>query len=235
MELYKKLNRVTGWVVFAIASLVYLMTIEPTASWWDCGEYIATAYKLQVGHPPGAPLFQLLGRFFSLFAFGNVQHVALMVNIMSALSSSLTILFLFWSITMLAKKLFVTSDDGKMEKGDMWAVLGAGAVGALAYTFTDSFWFSAVEGEVYAMSSFFTAVVFWAILRWEEVADHRHGFRWILLIAYIIGLSIGVHLLNLLVIPAIVYVYYFKKYKFSWKGFFTAGILSIIILAVIMY
>ena len=235
MENFKKLNNIIGWLVFALATLVYFLTLEPTASWWDCGEYIATAYKLQVGHPPGAPLFQLLGRFFSLFAFGNVQHVALMVNIMSALSSSLTILFLFWSITMLAKKLFVTSDDGQMDKGDMWAVLGAGVVGALAYTFTDSFWFSAVEGEVYAMSSFLTAVVFWAILRWEEVAGHRHGFRWILLIAYIVGLSIGVHLLNLLAIPAIVYVYYFKKYKFSYKGFFAAGILSVFILAVIMY
>ena len=235
MENFKKLNNIIGWIIFVIAAWVYFLTIEPTASWWDCGEYIATAYKLQVGHPPGAPLFQLLGRFFSLFSFGDVQHVAKMVNIMSALSSGLTILFLYWSITMLAKKLFVHSEDGKLSKGDGWAVLGAGAVGALAYTFTDSFWFSAVEGEVYAMSSFLTALVFWAILRWEEVADHRHGFRWVLLISYIIGLSVGVHLLNLLAIPAIVYVYYFKKYKFSWKGFFTAGIISILILAVIMY
>jgi hypothetical protein len=235
MENFKKLNNIIGWVVFAIAAWVYFLTIEPTASWWDCGEYIATAYKLQVGHPPGAPLFQLLGRFFSLFSFGDVQHVAKMVNIMSALSSGLTILFLFWSITMLAKKLFIHSEDGKLSKGDGWAILGAGIVGSLAYTFTDSFWFSAVEGEVYAMSSFLTALVFWAILRWEEVADHRHGFRWVLLISYIIGLSVGVHLLNLLAIPAIVYVYYFKKYKFSWKGFFTAGIISVFILAVIMY
>jgi len=234
MENFKKLNNIIGWVIFAIATMVYFLTIEPTASWWDCGEYIATAYKLQVGHPPGAPLFQLLGRFFSLFSFGDEQHVAMMVNIMSALSSSLTILFLFWSITMLAKKLFING-EGKLSKGDGWAVLGAGIVGSLAYTFTDSFWFSAVEGEVYAMSSFLTAVVFWAILRWEEVADHRHGFRWVLLISYIIGLSIGVHLLNLLAIPAIVYVYYFKKYKFSWKGFFAAGIISVLILAVIMY
>jgi hypothetical protein len=234
MENFKKLNNIIGWVIFAIATMVYFLTIEPTASWWDCGEYIATAYKLQVGHPPGAPLFQLLGRFFSLFSFGDEQHVAMMVNIMSALSSSLTILFLFWSITMLAKKLFI-NEEGKLSKGDGWAVLGAGIVGSLAYTFTDSFWFSAVEGEVYAMSSFLTAVVFWAILRWEEVADHRHGFRWVLLISYIIGLSIGVHLLNLLAIPAIVYVYYFKKYKFSWKGFFAAGIISVLILAVIMY
>ncbi len=235
MRNYKTVNNIVGWAVFAIATLVYFLTLEPTASWWDCGEYIATAYKLQVGHPPGAPLFQLLGRFFSLFAFGNVENVAFMINIMSALSSSFTILFLFWSITMLAKKLYVKSADDVMAKGDAWAVLGAGVVGSLAYAFSDSFWFSASEGEVYAMSSFLTAVVFWAILRWEEVADKRHGFRWILLIAYIIGLSIGVHLLNLLAIPAIVYVYYFKKYKFSYKGFITAGILSILILAIIMY
>ena len=235
MKNYKTVNNIVGWAVFAIATLVYFLTLEPTASWWDCGEYIATAYKLQVGHPPGAPLFQLLGRFFTLFAFGNVENVALMINIMSALSSSFTILFLFWSITMLAKKLYIKSANEIMPKGDAWAVLGAGVVGALAYAFSDSFWFSAAEGEVYAMSSFLTAVVFWAILRWEEVADHRHGYRWILLIAFIIGLSIGVHLLNLLAIPAIVYVYYYKKYKFSYKGFITAGILSILILAIIMY
>ena len=232
---FKKVNNIVGWLVFAIATSVYFLTLEPTASWWDCGEYIATAYKLQVGHPPGAPLFQLLGRFFSLFAFGDLEKVALMINIMSALSSSFTILFLFWTITMLAKKLFVTSSDDALNKGQGWAVIGAGIVGALTYTFSDSFWFSAVEGEVYAMSSFFTAVVFWAILRWEEVADHRHGFRWILLIAYIMGFSIGVHLLNLLAIPAIVYVYYFKKYKFSTKGFVIAGMISLLILALIMY
>ena len=232
---FKKVNNIVGWLVFAIATSVYFLTLEPTASWWDCGEYIATAYKLQVGHPPGAPLFQLLGRFFSLFAFGNLGKVALMINIMSALSSSFTILFLFWTITMLAKKLFVSAGDDNLTGGQGWAVIGAGMVGALAYTFSDSFWFSAVEGEVYAMSSFFTAIVFWAILRWEEVADHRHGFRWILLIAYIMGLSIGVHLLNLLAIPAIVYVYYFKKYKFSTKGFFLAGFVSLIILSLIMY
>ncbi|HEY9114422.1 MAG TPA: DUF2723 domain-containing protein [Bacteroidales bacterium] len=235
MDNFKKINDLLGWLVFAIATLVYFLTLEPTASWWDCGEYISTAYKLQVGHPPGAPLFQLLGRFFSLFAFGDTSNVALMVNAMSALSSSFTILFLFWTITLLAKKLFVNANEYVMPKGQAWAVLGAGLVGSLAYTFSDSFWFSAVEGEVYAMSSFLTAVVFWAILRWEEVADSRHGYRWLLLIAYIVGLSIGVHLLNLLAIPAIVYVYYYKKYTFSKKGFVIAGIVSVAILAVIMY
>jgi len=235
MKNYKNLNNLIGWIVFGIATLTYFLTLEPTASWWDCGEYIATAYKLQVGHPPGAPLFQLLGRFFSMFAFGNTANVALMINAMSALSSSFTILFLFWTITMLAKKLFVKSADELISNANGWAVLGAGIVGSLAYTFSDSFWFSAVEGEVYAMSSFLTAVVFWAILRWEEVADHRSGFRWILLIAYIVGLSIGVHLLNLLAIPAIVYVYYFKKYKVSPKGFVFAGIISLALLSIIMY
>jgi tetratricopeptide (TPR) repeat protein len=234
MNNFKKLNNILGWLVFAIAATVYLLTLEPTASWWDCGEYIATAYKLQVGHPPGAPLFQMLGRFFSLFT-SNPAHVAVMINAMSALSSAFTILFLFWSITMLAKKIYVKSPEDKMTNGQMWAVLGAGLVGSLAYTFTDSFWFSAVEGEVYAMSSFFTAIVFWAILRWEEVADKSAGFRWILLIAYLTGLAIGVHLLNLLAIPAIAYVYYFKKYRFSWKGFIYAGLIAIGILAVIMY
>jgi len=235
MENFKKLNNLFGWAVFAIATAVYFLTLEPTASWWDCGEYIATAYKLQVGHPPGAPLFQLLGRFFSLFAFGDLENVALMINIMSALSSSFTILFLFWTITMLAKKIMVNSESKVPAIAEGWAILGAGVVGSLAYTFSDSFWFSAVEGEVYAMSSLFTAVVFWAILRWEEVADKRAGFRWLLLIAYIMGLSIGVHLLNLLAIPAIVYVYYYKKYTYSHKGFIVAGLLSLAILVVIMY
>lgn len=235
MKNYKNINNLVGWLVFGIATIVYFLTLEPTASWWDCGEYIATAYKLQVGHPPGAPLFQLIGRFFTLFAFGNVANVALMINIMSALSSSFTILFLFWTITMLAKKLVTKSFDEEISQSNAWAVLGAGAVGALAYTFSDSFWFSAVEGEVYAMSSFLTAVVFWAILRWEEVAHKRLGFRWILLISYIVGLSIGVHLLNLLAIPAIVYVYYFKKYKFSSKGFVLAGLVSLAILSLVMY
>ena len=230
---FKKLNDLTGWVVFLIATVVYFLTLEPTASWWDCGEYIATAYKLQVGHPPGAPLFQMLGRFFSLFAFGDLSKVALMINAMSALSASFTILFLFWTITLLARKFMLKGDDAD-KKSNQYAVLAAGAVGALAYTFSDSFWFSAVEGEVYAMSSFFTAVVFWAILRWERVADQPHHYRWLIFIAYLIGLSIGVHLLNLLALPAIVYVFYFKKFKPTTKGFILAGIISVAILGFIM-
>jgi tetratricopeptide (TPR) repeat protein len=230
---FKKLNDLTGWIVFGIATLVYFLTLEPTASWWDCGEYIATAYKLQVGHPPGAPLFQMIGRFFSLFAFGNPTQVALMVNIMSALSSSLTILFLFWTITLLARKVLL---DGGNESNvsAQYLVLASGVVGALAYTFSDSFWFSAVEGEVYAMSSFFTALVFWAILRWERVANEPHNYRWLLFIAYLIGLSIGVHMLNLLAIPAVVYVFYFKKFTPTFKGFILAGLVSLAILGFIM-
>ncbi len=233
MKNFKQVNNIVGWAVFAIATIVYFLTLEPTASWWDCGEYIATAYKLQVGHPPGAPLFQLVGRFFSLFAFGDTSKVALMINAMSALSSSFTVLFLFWSITMLTEKL--VKNNGEITTAKQWAILGSGLVGALAFTFSDSFWFSAVEGEVYAMSSLFTAIVFWAILRWERVADKRHGFRWLLLIAYLIGLSIGVHLLNLLAIPAIAFVYYYKKYKTSWKGIIATFLISIVILSVIMY
>lgn len=230
---FRKLNDLIGWVVFGIATLVYFLTLEPTASWWDCGEYIATAYKLQVGHPPGAPLFQMIGRFFSLFAFGNPTQVALMVNIMSALSSSLTIIFLFWTITLLARKVLL---DGGNEQNQsaQYLVLSAGAIGALAYTFSDSFWFSAVEGEVYAMSSFFTSLVFWAILRWERVADEPHNYRWLLFIAYLVGLSIGVHMLNLLAIPAVVYVFYFKKFKPDFKGFVLAGVVSLAVLGFIM-
>ncbi len=230
---YKKLNRIIGFILFGIASLVYILTSEPTTSFWDCGEYIATAYKLQVGHPPGAPIFQLLGRFFSLFAFGDTSQVARMVNIMSAVSSGLTIAFLFWSITMLAAKLF----KGKaLDNTALIAIFGSGIVGALAYTFTDSFWFSAVEGEVYAMSSLFTAMTFWAILKWESVAGEPHSYRWLILIAYLIGVSIGVHLLNLLAIPAVVFVFFYKNYDIKgWKGFFIPMAISIALVAVILY
>lgn len=223
---FKKLNNIVGWGVFAIATIVYFLTMEPTVSWWDCGEYISTAYKLQVGHPPGAPTFQLIGRFFTLFAFGDVTKVAMMINIMSCLCSSFTILFLFWTISMLAQKLWM-KDGENSPKFNQIAVVVASAIGALAYTFTDSFWFNAVEGEVYAMSSLLTAITFWAILKWEQVSDEPNHYRWIVFIAYIIGLSIGVHLLNLLTIPAITYIVYFKKYKFSWKGFIWSGIIAV--------
>ncbi len=227
---YQKLNIIIGWLTFAIATTVFLLTIEPTASFWDCGEYIATAYKLEVGHPPGAPFFQLLGRAFSMFVAPD--KVGMMINAMSALSSSFTILFLFWSITAIAKKLALKT--GELTSGKIYAVMGSGLVGGLAYTFSDSFWFSAVEGEVYAMSSFFTALVFWAILKWESVANEKHSIRWIVFIAYMIGLSIGVHLLNLLAIPAIVFIYYFKKYPNpTRKGIIITGFISVAVLGIV--
>ncbi len=233
MEKYRRYNNILGWLTFLIAAFVYLSTIEPTASLWDCGEFIASSYKLQVNHPPGAPFFMILSRFFSLFAGGDVSKVAMMINALSALVSAFTILFLFWTITHLSKKLVIINDDYSLPK--IIAVLGSGLVGSLAYTFSDTFWFSAVEAEVYASSSFFTAIVFWAILKWENVADEKHANRWLVLIAYLMGLSIGVHLLNLLTIPAIVFVYYFRKYKVTPVGVFTALILSCIILIFFQY
>ena len=228
---FKKLNNIIGWLVFAIATFTYIATIEPTASFWDCGEYIACAYKLEVGHPPGAPFFLLVGRFFALLAGGDPAMAGKMINAMSALCSSFSILFLFWSITRLGTKALMKS-GGEFTSSKQWAVLGAGMVGGLAYAFSDSFWFSAVEGEVYAMSSFFTAFVFWAILKWDEEDDTNPigAMRWLVVIAYLMGLSIGVHLLNLLVIPAICFVYYFKKYKFEWKTFIITGGISLLLL-----
>jgi len=231
MEKYQKLNNIIGWGVFAISLIVYTLTLEPTASFWDCGEFIATAFKLQVGHPPGAPLFQMLGRFFSLFAFGDTSKVAYMINFMSALSSAFTILFLYWSITLLAKK--IATANAEMNQTKMLTIFGSGIVGALAYTFSDSFWFSAVEAEVYAMSSFLTAFVFWAILKWESQYDRKDNLKWLVMIAYVMGLSIGVHLLNLLTIPAIVFVFYFKKFKPSFRGIIVAGVISILLLALV--
>jgi len=234
MKNFRKLNNIFGWVTFLIASTVYLLTIEPTASWWDCGEYIATAFKLQVGHPPGAPLFQMIGRFFSLFAFGDTAHVAMMVNAMSALSSGFTILFLFWTIVLFAKK--IVAPDGEWTNARMYTVFAAAFIGSMAYTFSDTFWFSAVEGEVYAMSSAFTAISFWAILKWDDVADEKHSYRWLVLIAFLIGLAIGVHLLNLLVIPATCMVYYYRKYPKPTKtGMLVTFVLSILILAFLMF
>jgi hypothetical protein len=235
MSKYRLVNNVTGWLVFFVAAFVYVSTIEPTASWWDCGEYISASYKLMVGHEPGAPMFQLIARFFALFAGDDVTQVAKWVNTMSALASAFTILFLFWSITHFAKKLVVGKDGDENDLANLIAVMGSGAVGALAFTFSDSFWFSAVEGEVYALSSMFTALVFWVILKWETVADEPHADRYIVLIALLFGMSIGVHLLNLLAIPAITFVYYFKKFKPSTTGFFAAGAASLAILVFVQY
>ncbi|EXY72198.1 hypothetical protein M083_0091 [Bacteroides fragilis str. 3986 T(B)9] len=223
-----------GWITFLIAATVYCMTIEPTASFWDCPEFITTAYKLEVGHPPGAPFFMLTANLFTQFV-SDPALVAKMVNYMSALMSGACILFLFWSITHLVRKLVIT-DETNITRGQLITVMGSGLVGALAYTFSDTFWFSAVEGEVYAYSSMFTAIVFWLILKWEDVADQPHSDRWIILIAYLTGLSIGVHLLNLLCLPAIVLVYYYKKVPgANAKGSLLALSGSMVLVAAVLY
>ena len=234
MKKYQIANSVIGWVICAIACAVYIMTAEATASWWDCGEYISTAFKLQVGHPPGAPTFQLIGRLFSMFS--SPETAAHAVNVMSAVCSGFTILFLFWGITLLGKHLLPDPKNPSLKDWRTWAVFAAGIVGSLAYTFSDTFWFSAVEGEVYAMSSMFTALVFWAILKWEEQSDDPHSLRWLILISLLVGVAIGVHLLNLLTVPAIFYVVYFKKWpKTTWKGFIVTGVLSIVTLGIILW
>lgn len=230
---YTKYNTLLGWLVFILASATYLLTREPTASWWDCGEFLSAAYKLQVVHEPGSPLFLLIGRLFSFLAIKPAQ-VASAINASSALASGGTILFLFWSITALARKM-ILSAEADFTPGNIGAVFGAGLVGAMAYAWSDTFWFSAVESEVYALSSFCTALVFWAILKWEAHADEEDATKWLLFISYVMGLSIGVHLLNLLTIPAICYVFYFRKYRPGVKGILITGVLSIIILAGILY
>ena len=234
MKQYKLVNNVLGWLTFLVAAFVYCSTIEPTASFWDCPEFITTGYKLEVGHPPGAPFFMLTANLFSQFASDPMQ-VAKMVNTMSALLSATTILFLFWSITHLARKL-ILKDWSEMTMGKLIAIEASGLVGALIYTFSDTFWFSAVEGEVYAYSSAFTAIVFWLILKWEDHADEPHSDRWLVLIAYMTGLSIGVHLLNLLCIPAIVLVYCYRRYPhIELKGSLLALLASFVIVAGVLY
>ena len=237
---YNKWNTLLGWLTFLVASIVYLVTLEDTVSLWDCGEYITAAYKLEVGHPPGAPLFMVLGRVFSFFA--DKESVAFYINSLSAISSSLTILFMFWSLTLLLKKI-IAKKIADLSSGEQVAIFAAAAIGSLAYTFSDSFWFSAVEGEVYAMASLFTAVIFWAMLKWdEEMALVQNGElslearpnRWLLLILFLLGLAIGVHLLGILVVPAIGYMIYFRVYKtVDVKGFLLTGILSVFILGFI--
>ena len=234
MKQYKLVNNLLGWLTFLVAAFVYCSTIEPTASFWDCPEFITTGYKLEVGHPPGAPFFMLTANLFSQFASDPTQ-VAKMVNTMSALLSATTILFLFWSITHLARKL-ILKDWSEMTTGKLIAIEASGLVGALIYTFSDTFWFSAVEGEVYAYSSAFTAIVFWLILKWEDHADEPHSDRWLVLIAYMTGLSIGVHLLNLLCIPAIVLVYCYRRYPhIELKGSLLALLVSFVIVAGVLY
>ena len=234
MKQYKLVNNVLGWFTFFVAAFVYCSTIEPTASFWDCPEFITTGYKLEVGHPPGAPFFMLTANLFSQFA-SDPSQVARMVNTMSALLSATTILFLFWSITHLARKL-ILKDWSEMTLGKLIAIQASGLVGALIYTFSDTFWFSAVEGEVYAYSSAFTAIVFWLILKWEDHADEPHSDRWLVLIAYMTGLSIGVHLLNLLCLPAIVLVYCYRRFPhIELKGSLLALLGSFVLVAAVLY
>jgi hypothetical protein len=233
MTLFKKWNNITGWGVFSIAFLTYVITMERTASFWDCGEFIAAAFKLQVPHPPGAPFFLLIGRIFSMLAMGDVTQVAYWVNMVSVLSSAFTILFLFWTIGLLAKKLLGKADD-ELSKAETIVVISASLIGSLAYAWSDSFWFSAAEAEVYGMSSFFTAIVIWAVFKWEQTKDASNANRWLILIAYLIGVSIGVHLLNLVTIPALALVYYFKKYpKPTAIGRIIAFFTGLVVLAII--
>lgn len=230
---FRRLNTITGWVLFAISTVVYLLTLEPTVSFWDCGEFILSAFRLQVGHPPGAPLFLMIGRIATLFSFGDASKAALMMNALSAICSGFAIMFLFWTITHLVRRVYSGSD----ETGSVHipAILGSGIIGALAYTFSDTFWFSAVEGELYALSSLVTGLVFWGMLKWEEEADKPYSGRWIILIAYIMGLGLGIHRLNLLVLPVLVFVFYFKKYEVTTKGVLKTLLLSIVILFLMVF
>ena len=228
---FQKSNNITGWLVFVVALITYWLTMEETASYWDCGEFIAVSYKLQVPHPPGAPLFLLMGRIFSFLAMGDVTKVAYWINFMSVLASAFTILFLFWSITLFGRKMMGLAKDSEISSDQTWVLMGAGLVGALAYTFSDSFWFSAVEAEVYAMSSFFTAFVVWGILKWDVIEDESKSNRWILLMFYMMGLSIGIHLLNLVTLPALGLIYYFKKFKpTTWGIIATLGVSGALVL-----
>ena len=231
---YRRINNITGWVICIIACFVYLSTMEATGSFWDCGEFASSAYKLQIPHPPGAPLFIMLGRLF-MIPFSNPNNAILGLNTMSALMSGFCILFLFWTITHFAKKLVEKNNNGNpLTNTQIFTIMAAGAVGALAYTFSDSFWYSAVESEVYASSSFFTAIVFWLALKWEHAVTQEKlngvkgnftpADKWLILIFYMIGLAVGVHLLPILTIPAIVMLYYFKRYKVTKWGTFWAFI-----------
>ena len=222
---YKKWNTILGWFSFLIALITYSLTVEPTVSFWDAGEYILTSAKLQVGHPPGAPLFQMMGAFFSMFALEPSQ-VGFMLNMMSAVASAFTILFMFWTITLLLKKL--VGNESEMSQGKSMAILGSAFVGSLAFAFTDSFWFNAAETEVYAMATLIMAVLFWLGLRWEQDMDKPRGNKWLILIAFVIGLSFGVHFMGLLTIPAIGLIYYFKNYKtVTIKNFIIANVVSV--------
>jgi hypothetical protein len=230
---YRRWNNITGWFLFVFSTIVYILTLEPTVSFWDCGEFILSAFKLQVGHPPGAPLFLMMARVATFFAGGDTSKVAYTVNFLAALCSGFAIMFLYWTITHLVRKVFVSK--GTFEISAIPAIIASGIIGALAYTFSDTFWFSAVEGELYALSSLVTGLVFWAMLKWEDEADKSYSGRWIILIAYIMGLGIGIHRLNLLVIPALVFVYYFKMFEITPKGIVKAIIVAVILLWLVVF
>jgi hypothetical protein len=230
---YRRWNNLTGWLMFLISAVVYIMTVEPTVSFWDCGEFILSAFRLQVGHPPGAPMFLMIGRVATLFAGGDGTKAALMMNILSAICSAFAIMFLFWTITHLVRRVFTRSTP--LESKHIPAIIGSGIIGSLAYTFSDTFWFSAVEGELYAMSSLVTGLVFWGMLKWEEEADEPTSGRWIILIAFIMGIGLGIHRLNLLVIPVLVFIFYFKKYEVTKIGVIKTLILSIILLWIMVF
>ncbi len=230
---YRRWNNLTGWLLFLVSSLVYILTLEPTVSFWDCGEFILSAFKLQVGHPPGAPLFLMMGRVATLFAGGDTSKVAMMVNGLSAICSGFAIMFLFWTITHLVRRVY--TNEKEPDPKNVPAIIGSGILGALAYTFSDTFWFSAVEGELYSLSSLVIALVFWGMLKWEEEAEEPYAGRWIILIAYVMGLGLGIHRLNLLIIPVFVFVYYFKKYEVTAKGVIKALLFSILLLWLMVF
>ena len=219
---FRKINNIVGWLLFSVAMITYGLTVEPTASYWDAGEYISTSAKLQVGHPPGAPFYQMMGAIFSLFATNN-ETIALAVNFLSVISSAFVILFLYWSTTLLLTKIFSTNNFN-----NSWSIILSASIGALTFTFSDSFWFNAVESEVYALAMLFLSTTFWAGLRWEKDFENERGDKWLLLISFLIGLSFGVHFMAILSIPAIGMIYYFKKYKnISLRGFILANIISV--------
>jgi hypothetical protein len=230
---FRRANNITGWILFALSTFVYVLTLEPTVSFWDCGEFILSAFRLQVGHPPGAPLFLMMGRVATLFAGSDTSKVALIMNALSAICSGFAIMFLYWTITHLVRKIFTTG--GAIEPGKIPAIIASGIIGALAYTFSDTFWFSAVEGELYALSSLVTGLVFWAILKWEDEADESYSGRWIILIAYIMGLGIGIHRLNLLVIPVLIFVYYFRKYAVTVSGVIKTAVIAVVTLWLMVF
>ena len=230
---YRLWNNITGLAIFVVSTVVYLLSMEPTVSFWDCGEFILSAFKLQVGHPPGAPLFLMMNRVTSLFAGADTSKVAVCVNTFTAICSGLAIMILFWTITHLVRKVFVKENG--MDEKNILPIMASGIIGSMAYTFSDTFWFSAVEGELYGLSSLVTGLVFWGMLKWEDEADKPYAGRWIILVMYIMGLGIGIHRLNLLILPVAVFVYYFRMYEVTTKGIIKTLIVSIVMLWIMVF